>query len=229
MAMPLKTDAVQSIVRGRFITLEGGEGAGKSTQTRLLASWLAERGLDVVTTREPGGTPGAEDIRDLLVSGETGRWDPITETLLHYAARREHVVRYIEPALAAGKWVICDRFFDSTLADQVYGQGVAIELIDRIRALAIGEFAPDLTLLLDVAPQTRLARTAARPGAEDRYERMNEDFHLRVRAGFAAIAASEPGRCVVIPADGDVDEVARAIRQAVIQRFDFNVGRGLST
>jgi dTMP kinase len=214
---------------GRFITLEGGEGAGKSTQTRLLATWLGGRGFDVLTTREPGGTPSAEDIRGLLVSGETGRWDPITETLLHYAARREHVVRCITPALAAGKWVICDRFFDSTLAYQGYGQGVAIELIDRIRALALGKFTPDLTLLLDVAPQTRLARTAARPGAEDRYERMDESFHLRVRAGFAARAASEPDRCAVIHADGGVDEIARAIQEAIIQRFDFTIGRELST
>jgi dTMP kinase len=206
-------------VPGRFITLEGGEGAGKSTQTRLLATWLAERGIDVLTTREPGGTPSAEDIRGLLVSGATGRWDPITETLLHYAARREHVVRCITPALASGKWVICDRFFDSTLAYQGYGQGVALELIDRIRALAIGAFAPDLTLLLDVDPRTRLARTAARPGAEDRYERMNEDFHLRVRDGFAAIAASEPNRCVVIPADGSAEEVACALQEAVMKRF----------
>jgi dTMP kinase len=220
---------MKSIVRSRFITLEGGEGAGKSTQTRLLAAWLAGRGIDVLTTREPGGTPSAEDIRGLLVSGETRRWDPITETLLHYAARREHVVRCIAPALAAGKWVICDRFFDSTLAYQGYGQGVALELIDRIRALAIGEFAPDLTLLLDVGTRTGLARTAARPGAEDRYERMNEDFHLRVRDGFAAIAASEPYRCAVIPADGGVEEVARAIQKAVIERFDFTVGPVLST
>ncbi len=220
--MRRKTNAMQPLP-ARFITLEGGEGAGKSTQTRLLAAWLTGRGIDVLTTREPGGTPSAEDIRGLLVSGVTGRWDPITETLLHYAARREHVVRCIAPALAAGKWVICDRFFDSTLAYQGYGQGVALELIDRIRALAIGEFAPDLTLLLDVAPQTRLARTAARPVVEDRYERMNEDFHLRVRAGFAAIAASEPDRCAVITADGDVDEIARTIQEAIIQKFDLTV------
>jgi dTMP kinase len=201
--------------RGKFITLEGGEGAGKSTQARLLADWLTEKGISVSLTREPGGTPSAEDIRNLLVTGEVGRWDPLTETLLHYAARREHMARLILPALEAGQWIICDRFIDSTTAYQGYGQGIDLATIARLRETVLGAFKPDLTLILDVSPETRRARTAGRPGNEDRYERMNEAFHDRVRAGFHAIAAAEPERCVVIDADQGIHPVSLAIRAAL--------------
>jgi dTMP kinase len=201
--------------RARLITLEGGEGAGKSTQARLLAAWLAERGIAASLTREPGGTPGAEDIRNLLVTGETGRWDPLTETLLHYAARREHLARLVLPALEGGRWVICDRFIDSTTAYQGYGQGVDLGFIAKLRETVLGAFKPDLTLILDVSPAVRRARTAARPGHEDRYERMTEAFHDRVRAGFHAIADAEPDRCVVIGADQEIEVVAAEIRRAV--------------
>ena len=128
--------------RGKFITLEGGEGAGKSTQARLLADWLGEQGIAVGLTREPGGAPGAEEIRHLLVTGATGRWDPLTETLLHYAARREHMARFILPALDAGQWVICDRFIDSTLAYQGYGLGVDLAVIGKLRKTVLGDFTP---------------------------------------------------------------------------------------
>jgi dTMP kinase len=201
--------------RGKFITLEGGEGAGKSTQARLLADWLTEKGISVSLTREPGGTPSAEDIRNLLVTGEVGRWDPLTETLLHYAARREHMARLILPALEAGQWIICDRFIDSTTAYQGYGQGIDLATIARLRETVLGAFKPDLTLILDVSPETRRARTAGRPGNEDRYERMNEAFHDRVRAGFHAIAAAEPERCVLIQADQAINPVSLAIRAAL--------------
>jgi dTMP kinase len=209
--------------RGFFITLEGGEGAGKSTQARRLGTWLEGRGVAVELTREPGGSPGAEEIRGLLVTGAPGRWDPLSETLLHYAARREHIVRKLTPALAAGRWVICDRFFDSTLAYQGYGQGIDRGIIDQIRATVLGAFAPDLTLVLDVSPATRHARVAGRPGNEDRYERMDEAFHTRVRDGFKAIAAAEPARCVLIPADSSADEVAAAIHAAVAARLPVPV------
>jgi dTMP kinase len=207
------------MMRGKLITLEGGEGAGKSTQARLLATWLAERGVTAILTREPGGTPSAEDIRNLLVTGETGRWDPLTETLLHYAARREHMARLILPALKAGDWIICDRFIDSTTAYQGYGQGIDLGLIAKLRDTVLGELEPDLTLVLDVSPDVRRARTAARPGNEDRYERMTEPFHDRVRAGFHAIAKAEPDRCVVISADQEIEAVAREIRAAVERLF----------
>jgi dTMP kinase len=193
---------------GRFITLEGGEGAGKSTQAKLLAAWLREHAIAVEITREPGGSPGAEEIRALLVTGETGRWDPLTETLLHYAARRNHMTTRIAPALASGRWVISDRFFDSTAAYQGFGQGVNAEIIDRLRQLTIGGFKPDLTLILDISAQTRRLRTLGRPGQEDRYERMTEAFHARVRDGFMAIARAEPERCVMIDAELPADEVA---------------------
>jgi dTMP kinase len=202
-------------VRGKFITLEGGEGAGKSTQARLLSNWLTEKGVAVILTREPGGTPSAEDIRNLLVTGEVGRWDPLTETLLHYAARREHVARLILPALEAGQWIICDRFIDSTTAYQGYGQSIDLGVIAKLRETVLDDFKPDLTLILDVSPETRRARTAARPGNEDRYERMNEAFHDRVRTGFHAIAAVEPERCVVIDADQGIDAVSEAIKAAL--------------
>jgi dTMP kinase len=201
--------------RGKFITLEGGEGAGKSTQARLLAAWLAEKGIAATLTREPGGTPGAEDIRNLLVTGDVGRWDPLTETLLHFAARREHFTRLILPTLESGHWVICDRFIDSTLAYQGYGQGIDQTAIAALRRTVLGDFAPDLTLILDVLPETRRARTAARPGNEDRYERMNEAFHDRVRAGFHAIAAAEPHRCAVISADQPIDAVFAEIKNTI--------------
>jgi len=144
--------------------------------------------------------------------------------LLHYAARRDHLVRRIQPALAAGKWVVCDRFVDSTLAYQGYGLGVDAAVIDRIRAAVIGDFKPDLTLILDVGPETRRARVAGRPGAEDRYERMDETFHARVREGFLEIAAAEPSRCAVIAADADIDAVAQAIRAAVAQKLGLKLG-----
>lgn len=205
--------------RGRLITLEGGEGAGKSTQAKALGAWLERQGIVAELTREPGGAPGAESIRTLLVTGDTGRWDPLAETLLHYAARREHMVRRILPALAAGTWVVCDRFFDSTLAYQGYGLGISPDVIAQIRSATLGKFAPDLTLILDVAPETRRARTAGRPGNEDRYERMDEAFHARVRDGFLKIANAEPERCVVIPADTDPRSVGEAIRAAITDRL----------
>ena len=205
--------------RGKLLTLEGGEGAGKSTQARLLAEWLGQKGVSVALTREPGGTPSAEDIRNLLVTGAVGRWDSLTETLLHYAARREHMARFILPALNAGQWIICDRFIDSTTAYQGYGQGIDLDIIAALRKTVLGAFTPDLTLILDVSPETRRARTAARPGNEDRYERMNEAFHDRVRAGFHAIAAAEPERCAVIAADQEIEAVSAAIKAAIAEKL----------
>jgi dTMP kinase len=217
-----------AVSQGRFITLEGGEGAGKSTQARLLAAWIRERGLTVLMTREPGGAPGAEEIRSLLVTGAPGRWDPLSETLLHYAARREHMIRTVQPALAEGHWVICDRFADSTVAYQGYGQGIGQDVIARIGKAVLGDFAPDLTIVLDVDPETRRARVAGRAGAEDRYERMDEAFHARVRDGFKAIAAGEPTRCAMIAADAAPDAVANRIREIVAQRLKIGVQFDLS-
>jgi dTMP kinase len=204
---------------GRFITFEGGEGAGKSTQIGLLAEALRRRGLAVETTREPGGSPGAELVRRLLVEGDTGRWDPVTEALLHSAARREHLVRTVWPALNEGRWVLSDRFADSTLAYQGYGHGVPRATLDELYRLTAGDFAPDLTIILDLAVDQGLARAAGRGGAEDRYERMSRDFHERLRQGFLAIARADPRRCVVVPASGSVAEVHAAALKAVEERL----------
>ena len=213
--------------RGRFITLEGGEGAGKSTQLRRLAETLQEalraRGLQLVTTREPGGSPGAEEIRGLLVTGETGRWSPVTEALLHTAARRDHLERRVWPALEAGNWVLCDRFFDSTMAYQGYGLGLGRALVETLQTAALGGFRPDLTLILDIEVETGLRRAVARHGGEDRYERMDIGFHQRLRDGFLDIARREPERCAVVDADADLDTVQARIRDAVSSRLGLEL------
>jgi len=204
--------------RGRFITVEGGEGVGKSTQVGRLADALHERGITVHSTREPGGSPGAEDIRQLLVTGETGRWDAMTEALLNFAARRDHLVTTVWPALERGAWVVSDRFADSTVAYQGYAHGLDRETIARLYALVVGEFAPDLTIILDAPVDLGLARASARGGG-DRYERMDVAFHERLRAGFLEIARGAPERCVVIDASGAPDTVHRAVLSAVVDRF----------
>ena len=204
---------------GRFITLEGGEGAGKSTQIRLLADRLRGKGLAVQTTREPGGAPGAEAIRKLLVAGEPGRWTPMTETLLHFAARSDHLARTINPARAQGIWVISDRFADSTRAYQGAGQGIEPDVVASLYDLTVGADGPDLTLILDLPVEVGLKRAAGRGGAEDRYERMGIAFHQTLRAGFLSIAQAEPGRCVVIDADAPVELVSERIWAAVCDRL----------
>ncbi|MBP2314507.1 dTMP kinase [Azospirillum soli] len=211
------------MTRGRFITLEGGEGAGKTTQIRLLADALSACGIDVVLTREPGGSQGAEEIRALLVSGETGRWGPVTEALLHTAARRDHLERTVWPALDAGRWVICDRFFDSTMAYQGYGLGLDRDLIATLQTTALGDFRPDLTLILDLPVETGLARANARRGGEDRYERMDLDFHRRLRDGFLDIAKREPDRCAVIDAAHPVETVQARILDIVTRRLGVTI------
>ncbi|HUE65809.1 MAG TPA: dTMP kinase [Rhizomicrobium sp.] len=206
---------------GRFITLEGGEGTGKSTQVKRLASTLQARGISVITTREPGGSPGAEEIRKLMVEGEPGRWNPITETLLAYAARADHVARIIGPALTDGRWVISDRFSDSTYAYQGVGRGVERETIRRIDSAVLDDFAPELTLIMDLDVQIGLARAHARPGAENRFEKFGVQFHEKLRQAFLDIARRNPDRCRVIDASGTEDEVAEQIFTAVGARFDL--------
>jgi dTMP kinase len=204
---------------GRFITLEGGEGTGKSTQVRRLAASLEAKGLAVLATREPGGSPGAEQIRDLLVNGAPGRWDATTETLLVYAARADHVGRAIGPALLAGKWVVCDRFSDSTYAYQGAGRGLARETIRRIDAVVLDDFKPDLTLVLDLDVDIGVQRAMGRGGGESRFEQFDRAFHDRLRQAFLDIAKRNPDRCVVVDASGSEDEVAAAIWVQVARRF----------
>ncbi len=206
------------MARGRFITLEGGEGAGKSTQARVLAERLEKTGLAVTVTREPGGSSGGEEIRRLLVEGAVDRWTPMSEALLHYAARVDHVARLIEPDLADGRWVISDRFSDSTLAYQGFGHELGFEAMLRLHQASLGDFRPDVTVVLDLPVDVGLARAqtgGAGTAREDRYERMGTAFHERLRQGFLHIAARFPERCVVVDATQDVDAVAEDIWRAV--------------
>ena len=206
-------------MRGRFITFEGGEGTGKSTQAALLTQRLRQLGIGVVLTREPGGSPGAEMIRKLLVEGPVERWDGTTEALLHFAARREHLRSTVWPALKRGDWVLSDRFADSTLAYQGYGHGVDRKIFDQLYEVAVGDFRPDLTLILDLPIETGLLRAATRRGIETRYESLPRDFHARVRSGFLEIAAQDPKRCMVIDATGSIDSIAAAIADAASERL----------
>ena len=206
-----------------FITFEGGEGAGKSTQVKLLAEAFKKSGLAVSTTREPGGTEGAEAIRNLLVSGDTTKWDARTELLLHLAARNDHLNKFIKQNLAAGTNVICDRFTDSTIAYQSYGHGLGLEYVSQLCNLVIGNFQPDLTIILNIDTESGIERTSRRRGAENRYERMGNNFHEKVRKGFLEIARSYPQRCVVINAKAGIKSVHRQIISVVHERLGISL------
>jgi dTMP kinase len=209
--------------KGLFITLEGGEGSGKSTQIKALAQRLRDEGYEVVTTREPGGTPEAEKIRELLVKRDGGNWTPEAEVLLLFAARQMHVENLIRPALAMGKIVISDRFTDSTRAYQSYGHGAATEIVEEINKLALDGFAPDLTFILDVPVETGLARAGKRlqrdKSGEDRFENLDVSFHERLRQGYLDIARKEPKRCVVIDATQPVEKITAALVEKTLARL----------
>jgi dTMP kinase len=208
------------VAQGRFITIEGGEGAGKTTQVGLLVAALGRAGIAAQGTREPGGSPGAEAIRRLLLDGERERWDAVGEALLLVAARHDHVTRQIEPALARAIWVVSDRFADSTFAYQGYGKGLALEELAALHRFALGGFAPDLTLILDLPVEIGLARAATRHAPADRFERLDRAFHERLRQGFRRIAEDESARCVLIDASNDPQVVHQAVLDAVGQRFE---------
>jgi dTMP kinase len=207
------------VPKGKFITFEGGEGTGKSTQVALLATALEVAGVDVVSTREPGGTPGAEEIRNLLVNGKTNRWTPVSEALLNYAARAENLDKTVYPALKRGQWVISDRFADSTMAYQGFGHGVAREAINKLRTAVLADFKPDLTIIFDLNLEVGLERACIRGQDENRFERMGHDFHERLRQGFLQIGLQEPERCVVIDASASIEQVGEAIRAIVSERL----------
>jgi dTMP kinase len=203
------------VAQGKFITFEGGEGAGKSTQLSRLVTRLREGGREVVATREPGGSPGAEAIRELVLKGSADRWSPVTETLLMYAARRDHVERVIRPALASGAWVVCDRFADSTRAYQGAAGGTDPGLIAAMETYVLEGTRPDVTLIFDLPVAVGLERAHARAGAEMRFESKGQAFHERLREAFLAIARAEPERCVVIDAAGSLKEVEEKVWAAV--------------
>jgi len=211
--------ALSTASRGRFITIEGGEGAGKSTQTRLLLAALERAGIPARATREPGGSPNAETIRRLLLEGAGERWDAVGEALLFMAARRDHVSRLIEPSLAQGIWVVSDRFADSTLAYQGYGKGLPLADLAVLHHFALGAFAPDLTLILDLPVEIGLARAAGRGAATDRFEGLDPAFHERLRQGFREIAVQNAARCVLLDASADPQAVHHAVLNAVEQRL----------
>ncbi|MGI9413834.1 MAG: dTMP kinase [Hyphomicrobiales bacterium] len=209
--------------RGKFITFEGGEGTGKSTHARLLATSLEAAGHTVLVTREPGGTPDAEAIRALLVSGDPDRWSPEAEALLNYAARDDHLTKQIRPALDAGTWVVCDRYIDSTRAYQGSAGGADSGLIDALERVVVAETMPDLTLVLDLDPAYGLDRAGTRAqtaaGQEDRFEGKGDAFHRQLRDAFLRIAEREPDRCLVIDGAGTKEAVAEIIWQAVVTRL----------
>jgi len=207
------------MARGPFITLEGGEGAGKSTQAARLTARLRALGREALATREPGGSVGAEAIRALLVNGEADRWSPEAETLLMYAARLDHVERTIAPARAVGATVVCDRFADSTRAYQGAGGGASPALIDALEREMRALCWPDLTLIFDLDAEAGLARAAGRASGETRFETKGLGFHERLRGAFLVIAAAEPTRCVLIDASAEPDAVEAEVWGAVSERF----------
>jgi dTMP kinase len=202
------------MAQGRFITLEGGEGTGKSTLVHKLGEMLGAPGREIVLTREPGGAAGADAIRTLLVQGDAARWSPHEEALLFAAARLNHLIHKIRPALARGAWVICDRYADSTRAYQVGGSGLDPSVLDELNK-QIGAEVPDLTLILDIDAAAGLARSRGAHVGEDRFEQKGLEFHRRVRAEFLAIAAREPRRCVVIDASAPIERVTANALKAI--------------
>ena len=197
-----------------FITFEGGEGTGKSTQLKLLADRLRGQGVDVLTTREPGGTPEAEAIRNLLVNGNPDSMSAEAEALLNYAARDHHLGNVIRPALVKGFTVICDRFMDSTKAYQGFAGGASLSFIDALESSIVGETLPDMTLIFDLDPLIGLERAKARGGA-DRFERKGLEFHQKLRAGFLEIARQNPSRCKLVDASLPVNDVSALVWQAI--------------
>lgn len=207
------------MARGKFITFEGGEGTGKSTQSRILTARLQADGRSAIRTREPGGSDGAEALRSLLVEGRADRWSPLSETLMMNAARRDHLERTILPALELGEWVVCDRFADSTRAYQGAGGGVPAEFIATVERAVVGDNRPDLTLVFDLPPEVGLERAFGRDMFEVRFETKDFAFHTRLRDAYLAIARDEPERCVVIDASGTEDQVADLVWNTVMDRL----------
>ena len=198
-------------LKGKFITFEGVEGAGKSTQSKLLVEYLNNNGIEAVWTREPGGSEGAEEIRKLLINGAVNKWDGITELLLMYASRRDHTEKKVKPLLAEGKVVISDRYFDSSLAYQGYGHNLDLSKIQKIREIVLDDFKPDITIILDLDIKKGLERTNIR-GEKNRFEDMDITFHNRVRNGFLHISQTEPERVKLLDVDNkSIQEIQKEI------------------
>ena len=194
-----------------FITFEGGDGSGKSTQVNLLKDYLDNLNFETIKTREPGGTPSAEILRDLLTTGEVEKWTPMSETLLMWASRYEHLIQVIEPALNSGKNVICDRFYDSTYAYQGVAHNLGIDKMEKLKKIIIGDIEPDVTFVLDIDPKVGLKRSLDRSNQENRFESYNIDFHNKIRSAFLEIAKKNKNRCVVVDASLNEQEINNSI------------------
>ena len=205
-----------------FITFEGGEGSGKSTQIDILFRRLLQSDIDVVSCREPGGTPGAEEIRALLLQGETGRWTPKTEALLMSAARADLIARCILPQLEKSGWVLCDRFADSTIAYQGFGHGLGYDQVEALNGFTVGSLVPDLTFIFQISPEIGLERVSLRKGGKDRYECFDLEFHKRVAAGYQEILKRNPERCVSVNAGLDIETISAFIFEEVQKRFKIS-------
>ena len=198
-----------------FITFEGGDGSGKSTQVNLLKDYLDNLNFETIKTREPGGTPSAEILRDLLTTGEVEKWTPMSEALLMWASRYEHLIQVIEPALNSGKNVICDRFYDSTYAYQGVAHNLGIDKMEKLKKIIIGDIEPDITFVLDIDPKLGLKRSLDRSNQENRFESYNIDFHNKIRSAFLEIAKKNINRCVVVDASLNEQEINDLIITAI--------------
>ncbi|MBR1904620.1 MAG: dTMP kinase [Alphaproteobacteria bacterium] len=214
--------------KGKFITLEGGEGCGKSTQAKLLTAYLQKQGIKTILTKEPGGTPEGMLLRQMLVTGDKDKFDAIAECLLYYADRRVHLQKLVWPALAQNQWVISDRFADSTEAYQYYGYDKRVDFttLQSLYKMVAGNFKPDLTLILDMPPEVGMRRSLLKAEQmavkELRFESRQIEFHNNLRRGFLEIAKREPERCVVLNADTTVEELHRQIVQVIEEKFNIN-------
>ena len=203
----------------QFITFEGGEGSGKSSQINILKSKLIDKGIDVVSTREPGGTPSAEILRELVTTGEVNKWEPMTEALLMFASRYEHTKNLIIPSLENGKWVLCDRFYHSTYAYQGLGHGLGLEAMEALKKISIGEIEPDLVFFLDIDPMEGIKRTMGRHTNEDRFEKMDISFHTKLRNAFLGFSKTYSENSVVINAGQEINKISDIIFEEIEKRF----------
>ena len=204
---------------GQFITFEGGEGSGKSSQIKILKSKLIDKGIDVICTREPGGTPSAEILRELVTTGEVNKWEPMTEALLMFASRYEHTKNLIIPSLENGKWVLCDRFYHSTYAYQGLGHGLGLEAMEALKKISIGEIEPDLVFFLDIDPMEGIKRTMGRHTNEDRFEKMDISFHTKLRDAFLGFSKTYSENSVVINAGQEINKISDIIFEEIEKRF----------
>lgn len=205
----------------KFITFEGGEGSGKSTQSALLYQSFINASLSSIHTREPGGTKGSEEIRSILVQGDLNKWEPMSELLLVMAARSEHINKVIKPSMSNGYYVICDRFIDSSIAYQGFAQGLGESIVKEMHDLVFSGLYPDLTFVFDVDPSEGISRALARKGKETRYENMNIEFHIKIREGFRKIVSRNPKRCIAIDAKLSIEEIHESIISSVNEKFSL--------